>query len=199
MEEIKHSYSTASVTHTMQCAGNGRAFFDPNVGGGQWTYGALGNTVWTGTPVSDILEQYEVATSEGNYLSVMGGDAPEGEDIFCRSIPMSKIMDDCLLAYEMNGSPMTGEHGFPVRLLVPSWYGCNNVKWVDRMHVMPKMVEGTDWEDGDQRLYTHWQQYSYRIVSADDNGAKQYKFIDIFDTQKQMDNPQQVRNSYMYD
>ncbi|WP_411964816.1 sulfite oxidase [Haloferax sp. YSMS24] len=199
MEEIKNSFGTDSVAHTMQCSGNGRSYFEPQVGGNQWSFGAVGNTVWTGTPISEILNAYGADTSAGNYLTVMGGEAPDGEDIFTRSIPMEKVMDDCLLAYEMNGSALPKEHGFPVRLLVPGWFGNNNVKWVDRMHVMDKMVIGEEWEDGDQRLYTHWQQYSYRIIPEQDDGAVQYESIDIFDTYEQMQNTDEIRNAYMYD
>ncbi|WP_137287589.1 sulfite oxidase [Halorussus salinisoli] len=197
MDEIRNGYSTETVTHTMQCSGNGRSYFEPQVGGNQWTFGAVGNTVWTGTPVSEILEQYGANTDEGAWLSVMGGDAPEGEDIFTRSIPMSKVMDDCLLAYEMNGSPMNAEHGFPVRLLVPGWFGNNNVKWVDRMHVMDRMVFGDEWETEDQRLYTHWQQYSYRLIPIDEE-VNQQPSISIFDTQDQMDSDE-IRHPYLYD
>jgi DMSO/TMAO reductase YedYZ molybdopterin-dependent catalytic subunit len=199
MEEVMNGFSTESVTHTMQCSGNGRSFFDPQVGGNQWSFGAVGNTVWTGTPLSEVLDAYGADTSDGAWLSVMGGDAPEGEDIFTRSIPMSKVIDDCLLAYEMNGSPMTAEHGFPVRLLVPGWYGNNNVKWVRRMHVMDRMVFGEEWEEGDQRLYTHWQQYSYRIIPEQDEAAEQYESIDLFDTYEQMQSTDEIRNAYMYD
>jgi DMSO/TMAO reductase YedYZ molybdopterin-dependent catalytic subunit len=204
MEEIKHSFATQSVTHTMQCAGNGRSYFDPQVGGNQWTFGAVGNTVWTGTPVSDILEYYGAETSDGYFLTVMGGEHPDGEDIFTRSIPMQKVMDDTLLAYNMNGSPVSPDHGFPVRLLVPGWFGCNNVKWVDRMHVMETMVIGDEWEepgapeDG-QRTYTHWQQYSYRIVPEEDSGAEHYEDIPVYDTREQMEQTDEIRNAYMYD
>ncbi|TMT85742.1 molybdopterin-binding oxidoreductase [Haloterrigena sp. H1] len=204
MEEIKHSFSTDSVTHTMQCAGNGRSYFDPKVGGNQWTFGAVGNTVWTGTPVSEILEYYGAETGEGYFLTVMGGEHPEGEDVFTRSIPMEKVLDDTLLAYNMNGSPVSPDHGFPVRLLVPGWFGCNNVKWVNRMHVMETMVIGDEWEeegapeDG-QRTYTHWQQYSYRIVPEEDDGAEHYEDIPVYDTREQMEQTDAINNAYMYD
>ena len=197
MDEIRNGYSTETVTHTMQCSGNGRSYFEPQVGGNQWTFGAVGNTVWTGTPLSEILEQYGADTEEGTWLSVMGGEAPEGEDIFTRSIPMSKVMDDCLLAYEMNGKPMNSDHGFPVRLLVPGWFGNNNVKWVNRMHVMDRMVYGEEWETEDQRLYTHWQQYSYRITPIDEE-TEQFEEISVFDTQDQMDS-EEIRHPYIYD
>jgi len=204
MEEIKHSFSTESVTHTMQCAGNGRSYFDPQVGGNQWTFGAVGNTVWTGTPVSEILEYYGAETGEGYFVTVMGGEHPEGEDVFTRSIPMEKVLDDTLLAYNMNGSPVSPDHGFPVRLLVPGWFGCNNVKWVNRMHVMETMVIGDEWEeegapeDG-QRTYTHWQQYSYRVVPEEDDGAEHYEDIPVYDTREQMEQTDAIRNAYMYD
>ncbi|WP_433623817.1 sulfite oxidase [Halomicrococcus sp. NG-SE-24] len=197
MDEIRNDYSTETVTHTMQCSGNGRSYFEPQVGGNQWTFGAVGNTVWTGTPVGEILEAYGANTESGTWLSVMGGDAPDGEDIFTRSIPMEKVMEDCLLAYEMNGRPMNGDHGFPVRLLVPGWFGNNNVKWVDRMHVMEMMVFGDQWEEGDQQLYTHWQQYSYRIIPEDEE-LQQNRSIDVFDTQEQM-GVEEIGQPYLYD
>ena len=197
--ELKNDFSTETVFHTMQCSGNGRAYFEPQVGGNQWTFGAVGNAEWTGTPLREVLEAFGADTSEGMWLSVMGGEAPEGEDIFTRSIPMSKVMDDCLLVYQMNGGPIPTDHGHPVRLLVPGWFGNNNVKWVSRMHVMDMMVYGEEWEDGDQRTYTHWQQYSYRIIPEQDEEAQQYRSIDIFDTHEQMQATDQIRNAYIYD
>jgi len=203
MEEIKHSFSTDSIAHTMQCSGNGRSYFEPQVGGNQWTFGAVGNTVWTGTPVSEILEYYGAETGDGYFLSVMGGENPEGEDVFTRSIPMEKVMDDVLLAYNMNGAPVSSDHGFPVRLLVPGWFGCNNIKWVNRMHVMETMVIGDEWEEpgapeSGQRTYTHWQQYSYRIVPEEDARAEQYEDIPVYDTREQMERTSEIRNAYMY-
>jgi DMSO/TMAO reductase YedYZ molybdopterin-dependent catalytic subunit len=204
MEEIKHSFGTDSITHTMQCAGNGRSYFDPQVGGNQWSFGAAGNTVWTGTPVSEIIEYYGAETSDNYFLTVMGGEHPEGEDVFTRSIPMEKVMDDVMLAYNMNGSPVSPDHGFPVRLLVPGWFGCNNVKWVNRMHVMETMVIGNEWEEegapeNGQRTYTHWQQYSYRVVPEEDDGATHYEDIPVYDTRDQMEQTDQIDNAYMYD
>ena len=199
MEELKTQVTTETVFHTMQCSGNGRSYFDPNVGGNQWSFGAVGNAEWTGAPLSEILEAFGADTSEGNWLTVMGGEAPDGEDIFTRSIPMSKVMEDSLLAFEMNGQPLPAEHGFPVRLLVPGWFGNNNVKWVDRLHVMDKMVYPNDtWEPEGGRLYTHWQQYSYRIFGQNVEGANFNEAISEFDVQKQMEGSE-VEHPYMYD
>ena len=190
---------TETVFHVMQCSGNGRSYFEPQVGGNQWSFGAVGNAEWTGTPVSAVLEEFGADTSEGMWVSFMGGENPEGEDVFTRSIPMSKAMDDCLLAYEMNGQPLPDDHGFPVRLVVPGWYGNNNVKWVSRLHVMDMMVIGEEWETDDQRTYTHWQQYSYRIIPEEDDEATQYESIDVYDTQDQMEMTGDIDNAYLYD
>ncbi len=213
VQEIIDDYSTETVTHTMQCSGNGRSFFDPQVGGNQWHYGAVGNAQWTGTPVSEVLEDHDAATEGGMWLRVTGGDNPEGEDYFTRSIPMEKVMEDCLFAYQMNGDDISIEHGHPLRFIVPGWFGCNNVKWLAEVEVMDTMVFGPDWEDrpeaytdpdqeydgSGQRTHTHWQQYSYRIIPEQDEGGLHYENIDIYDTQDQMENTDEIRNAYMYD
>lgn len=129
----------------------------------------------------------------------MGGEAIDDENVFCRSIPMSKVMNDCLLAYEMNGSPMSPEHGHPIRLLVPGWFGNNSVKWVDRMHVMEEMVSGEAWQSENGRDYTEYQQSSYRIVPAQDDQPEQYSSVDTFSTYNQMRATDEIRNTYLFD
>lgn len=145
MAELRE-FESESVAHTMQCAGDGRSFFEPEVEGVPWTIGALGTTVWAGTPVSAVLDEYASGEEEGDWLMVAGGDHPEGEDIFARSIPMAKIREDCLLAYEMDGQPLPPEHGYPVRLIVPGWYGHNSIKWVAEIEVLDRMHGGEEFE-----------------------------------------------------
>ncbi|MFB6114201.1 MAG: molybdopterin-dependent oxidoreductase, partial [Halodesulfurarchaeum sp.] len=102
-------------------------------------------------------------------------------------------------SFEMNGRPLPKEHGFPVRLLVPGWFGNNNVKWVDRMHVMDKMVYPNDtWEPQGGQLYTHWQQYSYRIAGPNTDHPNFNREISEFDTRKQMESGE-IQHPYMYD
>jgi DMSO/TMAO reductase YedYZ molybdopterin-dependent catalytic subunit len=197
MDELKTAYSTTTVAHTMQCSGNGRSYFEPQVPGGQWTFGAMGTAFYTGTPVSEILERYGADTSDENYLSVMGDDAPEGAPVFSRSIPMSKVKKDCILAYQRNGVPLTRDHGFPVRLIVPGWYGCNNVKWAGRMHVMDSMLVGEEWGGSEKQTYTHWQQYAYRIRPAGEDFTTN-ETIPVFDTQDQLESDE-ILVPYMYD
>jgi DMSO/TMAO reductase YedYZ molybdopterin-dependent catalytic subunit len=183
----------------MECSGNGRAYFSPDAEGDQWTFGAVGNAVWTGTPLRAVLEDHGADTGEEKWLTAMGGEAKGDEDVFCRSIPMAKALDDCLLAYEMNGDPMTAEHGYPVRLLVPGWFGNNSVKWVEEVRVMDSMVGGEEWESRNGRDYTEYQQSSYRIVPAQDDEPERYAAVDTADTHDQMRAPEEVRNAYLFD
>lgn len=199
MDEPEHDFSTESVVHTMECSGNGRAYFEPDADGDQWTFGAIGTTVWTGTPLRDVLAAYGAATDEGPWLSVMGGETIDDENVFCRSIPMSKIVDDCLLASEMNGSPMRSEHGYPVRLVVPGWFGNNSAKWVDRIHVTNEMVSGEEWRSKDGRDYTEYQQSSYRIVPAGEDASERYADVGEFSTYDQLRATDGIENAYFFD
>ena len=199
MEELRCEYTTDSVVHMMECSGNGRAYFEPDADGDQWTFGAIGSAVWTGTPVGEILEAYGAATDDGLWLSVMGGEAIDDEDVFCRSIPMAKVREDCLLAYEMNGALLSAEHGYPVRLLVPGWFGNNSVKWVEEMCVMEQMVAGEKWQSRNGRDYTEYQQSSYRIVPEQDDEPERYTSVDTFSTYEQMQATDEIRNAYLFD
>lgn len=198
METLKSEYSTVEVAHTMQCSGNGRSYLEPSVAGTQWTFGAMGTAIYAGTPVGELLEQNGAETDDDLYLAVMGGDAPEGENVFARSIPMTKIKRDCILAYERDGEQLTAEHGFPVRLVVPGWYGCNSVKWVDRMRVMETILHDEDDTMDDPDRYTAWQQSSYRVRPEQDDGPRQHTTLDTFDTHAQMAN-EEIEQPYMYD
>lgn len=166
MDAIREDYPTVAVAHTMECAGNGRGYFEPETGSVQWEYGAVSTAIWTGTPLRSILTDHGAATDGDTWLTAVGGDRPEvdGEnDRFARSIPMTKVLEDCILAYEVNGEALPPEHGQPVRLLVPGWYGVNSVKWLTELHVAETMVHGEDWTDRDGEDYTKWQQSAYRI------------------------------------
>ena len=200
MEELRCDFPTESVVHMMECSGNSRSYFDPDTEGDQWGDGAVGNAVWTGTPIHAVLNEYGAATDDDLWLSAMGGEAPPDKDVFCRSIPMSKIADDCLLAYEMNGSPMTAEHGYPVRLIVPGWFGNNSVKWVEEIRVMEEMVHGEEWTDRDGRDYTKYQQSSYRIVPVQDEEPTHHESVEAFSTYDQLTEVvDEIRNAYLFD
>jgi DMSO/TMAO reductase YedYZ molybdopterin-dependent catalytic subunit len=132
-----------TVTAVLECAGNGRAFFEPSMPGIQWERGAVGNARWTGVRVADLLAR--AGLGEGARHVVMhGADRPLGtQPPFVRQLPVAKAMDpDTILAYEMNGEPLPLAHGFPFRTIVPGWEGAYAVKWLSRLEVIDRDFDG---------------------------------------------------------
>jgi DMSO/TMAO reductase YedYZ molybdopterin-dependent catalytic subunit len=123
---------------TLECAGNGRSFLKQRVPGVPWGAGAVAHAEWSGVPLSAVLEQAGVA-DDAIEIVCEGADRGTEPDhpepmSFARSLPLKKAVHrDTLLALRMNGEPLTPSHGFPVRLLVPGWYGVASVKWLTRL------------------------------------------------------------------
>src|SRR4029453_8101865 len=115
---------SAEIVSVLECAGNGRRFFEPPVAGLQWGHGAAGNARWRGVRLADVLKRAGVRASAREIL-FNGADVPIGTmPDFQRSIPLSKALDrNTLLAFEMNGQALPIEHGFPLRVVVPGWAG----------------------------------------------------------------------------
>lgn len=125
------------VTATVECAGNGRRLMRPAPGGTPWELGAVSTGVFGGTRLGGVLEACGVA---GDAVEVVceGADAGPVEDgavvRFARSLPRVKALHpDTLLAWSLNGEPLAPEHGFPLRVFVPGWYGVASVKWLQRL------------------------------------------------------------------
>jgi DMSO/TMAO reductase YedYZ molybdopterin-dependent catalytic subunit len=139
----------AAVTNTLECAGNGRAFHRPRVAGIQWTRGAVGNAAYAGPRLADVLGLAGIR-ARGKHVLFDGLDAPSGQvPDFLRSIPIEKAMHpDTLLAMQMNGAPLTIEHGYPVRALVPGWLGAASVKWLIEIRVLEKEFDGNFMKPG---------------------------------------------------
>jgi DMSO/TMAO reductase YedYZ molybdopterin-dependent catalytic subunit len=125
-----------TITMTLECAGNGRGFFDPPVAGLQWRKGAVGTARFTGARLIDILLRARVRPS-ARVVHMQGADRPLGKmPPFVRQLPLDKAMHpDTLVAYEMNGQPLTPVHGFPLRTIVPGWEGAYSMKWLRSLHV----------------------------------------------------------------
>ena len=123
---------------TLECAGNGRSGLHPPADGEPWGYGAVSTAEWTGVPLSHVLQAAGISSSAAEII-VYGADAGHvpaaGATLsYARSLPVTYALEsDALLAYAMNGEPLRPEHGFPVRLIVPGWYGMASVKWVTRL------------------------------------------------------------------
>src|SRR5207302_4953811 len=132
-----------SVTNTLECAGNGRAFQNPHVPGIQWQRGAVGNARFTGPRLRDLLERAGVKPT-GKQVMFHGLDEVPGKvPPFIRSIPLEKAVDgDTLIAIHMNGAPLNKHHGFPARALVPGWIGAASCKWLTEIKVLEKEFEG---------------------------------------------------------
>ena len=141
------SLPSRSLVVTLECAGNGRAFLDPPVAGEQWRTGAVGTAEWTGAALSAVLEMAGPLASAVEVLCV-GADAGTPADAgariaYERSLPIADALrDDVLLAYAMNGDDLPPEHGAPLRLIVPGWYGMASVKWLARLSLIERKFDG---------------------------------------------------------
>jgi DMSO/TMAO reductase YedYZ molybdopterin-dependent catalytic subunit len=149
------SLPSVSVTRYVECAGNGRTFFESAYGkkadGTQWKLGAIGVAEWTGVPLAEVLERAGLKKSARDVM-------PEGIDDLKvrRPMPVAKALeDDTLLVYAMNGQPLPPDHGFPVRTLVPGWIGIANIKWIGRIDVSEKP------------LFTSWNTDTYVLIGPD--------------------------------
>ena len=142
LEEIKR-LPKASVTVTLECAGNGRAFFDPPVAGIQWEKGAIGTARWTGARLGDILRKAGIKTA-AKYILLDGADRSFAKvPDFVRNLPVEKALHaDTIIAYEMNGVPIPRLNGFPLRAIVPGWEGAYSVKWLERIAALDAEFDG---------------------------------------------------------
>ena len=133
----------AIVANTLECSGNGRSLLKEKAKGNPWTIGGVGNAVWGGVWLKDVLQMAELKKS-AKHVGFEGFDKPAGSAGigFVRSIPIEKAMSSTLLAYEMNGEPLPLKHGYPLRGLALGWTGANCVKWLSRITLLEKPFEG---------------------------------------------------------
>jgi sulfite oxidase len=127
----------------VECAGNGRAFYEPTLPGLQWANGSVGNARWRGVRLADVLKRAGVKDPAVEVL-FDGADQPIGSmQDFRRSIPIKKALDpNTLLAYEMNGVALPQKHGFPLRAVVPGWASDSWLKWLTSITVLDKEWDG---------------------------------------------------------
>ncbi|MGH9721351.1 MAG: sulfite oxidase [Bryobacteraceae bacterium] len=142
LDELK-KLPRAEVVSVLECAGNGRSFFEPTIIGMQWQYGAVGNARWAGVRLADVLRKAGLKASAREVL-FNGADVPVGTmPDFERTVPLKKAQAaDTLLAYEMNGEALPVSHGYPLRLVVPGWAGDSWTKWVTNIRVLDKEFDG---------------------------------------------------------
>jgi len=160
--ELK-SIGLTTVAAVLQCSGNGRAFFTHGASGTQWSVGAAGCVFWSGVPIRSLVEALGGVEDGMAYMTGTGGETlPAGLDpgtlVVERSVPL-RALEHALLAWEMNGEPLPLAHGGPLRLVVPGYYGVNNIKYIKRLAFTPGQTEA------------HIQSSGYRIRPVGEKGA----------------------------
>ena len=149
---------------TMECAGNGRARLQPRPVSQPWLVEAIGTAEWTGTPLRGVLDDAGLRPEVVELVFTGADHGVQGgvEQDYQRSLPLEEVRrPDVLLAYAMNGRPLEPQHGAPLRLLVPGWYGMTSVKWLTRIEAVADPFEG------------YQQAVSYRYQrDADDPGER---------------------------
>ena len=158
LDELR-ARTAVEVAVTMECAGNGRAHVEPHVVSQPWLLEAVGTARWRGVRVADVLDEAGVrngaieALFTGLDRGVEGGE----EQAYERSLPVGDLLaSDALLAYEVNGTPLPPQHGYPLRLVVPGWYGMTSVKWLSRIALVAEPFDG------------YQMRHSYRVRHEED-------------------------------
>jgi sulfane dehydrogenase subunit SoxC len=144
LDTLRNRPSVSTVV-TLECAGNGRARLNPRPVSQPWLVEAVGTSRWTGTPLAPLLREAGV---DNDAVDVVFTGADHGmergvEQDYQRSLSLLEALrDDVLLAYEMNDTPLPPQHGYPLRLIVPGWYGMAHVKWLTRIDVVANPFDG---------------------------------------------------------
>jgi sulfane dehydrogenase subunit SoxC len=159
LEQLKARPST-TIAVTLECAGNGRARLSPRPLSQPWLVEAVGTAEWTGTPLRPLLEEAGLMDQDGDvvFTGLDRGIQGDVEQQYERSLPLAECRrDEILLAYAVNGQPLPPQHGFPLRLIVPGWYGMAHVKWLRAITVLGSTFGG----------YQQATAYHYRLTDDD--------------------------------
>jgi DMSO/TMAO reductase YedYZ molybdopterin-dependent catalytic subunit len=159
LEQIK-ARPAKTIAVTLECAGNGRARLLPRPLSQPWLVEAVGTAEWTGTPLSSLLDEAGVLEHPGDvvFTGIDRGIQGDVEQQYERSLPLDECRrDEVLLAYAINGQPLPPQHGFPLRLIVPGWYGMAHVKWLRGITVLEGGFGG----------YQQAAAYHYRVADDD--------------------------------
>jgi sulfite dehydrogenase (cytochrome) subunit A len=164
VDELRSQFEPVSIVAVNQCSGNSRSFFEPRVPGGQWKHGAVGNAKWTGVPLKSILDRAQVKAGAVD-VSFNGLDAPPLPSVadFVKALSIDHARDgEVMVAYAMNDQALPMVNGFPLRLVVPGWYGTYWVKALCDVTVLP------------QAFSNFWTDKAYRIPNGP-NGTESPK------------------------
>lgn len=151
LEEIRQ-LATRTNTVLLECSGNSRVFIVPRPAGLPWEFGAVGTAEWSGVPLAALLDRAGVRDGAVEVI-LEGSDTGETKEFpvpfqtpgripFARSLPIDKARRDVLLAHRMNGEELSKAHGYPLRAVVPDWYGMASVKWLSKIIVTDRPFQG---------------------------------------------------------
>lgn len=144
LDEVK-SRPRVTLPVTMECAGNGRAWMSPRPLSQPWMGDAIGTAEWTGTPLAPILREAGLKAETRDIVFTGADRGVQGDEVqwYQRALtPEQAARDEVLLVYEMNGRELEPQHGFPLRLIVPGWYGMTSVKWLTGIETIDHTFEG---------------------------------------------------------
>lgn len=130
---------------TLECAGNGRGRFQPRWPSMPWMHEAVGTSEWTGTPLKAVLERAGLKPDVVDiaFHGIDSGFDRSNEHNYGRSLKPALALDEnVLLVWAMNGQPLLPQHGFPLRMIVPGWYGMASVKWLARIEALNQPYQG---------------------------------------------------------
>jgi DMSO/TMAO reductase YedYZ molybdopterin-dependent catalytic subunit len=153
LQELKNGFPASEIVAVHQCSGNSRGFVDPRVGGGQLANGAMGNARWRGVPLKTLLEKagVQAGAKQVTFAGLDGPVIPETPD-FAKALSIDHATDgEVMLAYSMNGADLPWLNGYPLRLVVPGYYGTYWVKHLNEITVIDKEFDG------------FWMKSAYRI------------------------------------
>jgi sulfite dehydrogenase len=156
VDDLRSQFEPISIIAVNQCSGNSRSFFKPHVPGGQWKNGAVGNAKWTGVPLKSLLTRAQVKPGAVD-VSFNGLDVPPLPSVadFLKALSIEHAADgEVMIAYAMNDQPLPMVNGFPLRLIVPGWYGTYWVKALSDITVLPQV------------FHHFWTDKAYRIPAA---------------------------------
>ncbi|MFM1879457.1 MAG: hypothetical protein RLZZ241_2323 [Bacteroidota bacterium] len=156
LNDLKTHFKHYTYQLTLECAGNGRAEFDPPASGNQWTLGAVSCAQWTGIRLKDLLKDVGIK-SDAVYIGYHAADThlsgdPKKEPI-SRGIPIAKAMqEETLIAFKMNGENIPLAHGFPIRLVAGGWPASVSGKWLRRISVRNIVHDGEKMQGSSYRV-----------------------------------------------
>ena len=162
LEDVKRRPSR-TLAVTMECAGNGRALLSPRPLSQPWLAEAVSTAEWTGTQLAPLLEEAGLPSQakEVVFTGLDRGIQHDVEHLYARSLPLEDALrEELLLAYAVNGQPLPPQHGFPLRLVVPGWYGMSHVKWLQSVTVVDEPFRG-------------WQQeVAYHVRASEEEAGR---------------------------